>query len=401
MGFLLRRAMMAGGVPPGYDPYFEQVVSLSDFEGADGAVTFSDQSGSGGGGLFTSASAAALSTARSKYGASSSRFANINAVFTSANNLTFTTGVDFTAEAWVYLDAVGTTQVIWRHGSFSSTGYEFYADSTGALLCYGNSSTILATGASVIPAATWTHCAVTRSGGVWKIWVGGVLQATSGVNNLVLSGRIYFGLGGYSVIGNIDSWRYTSGVARYTTNFTPSTVAFPNSSNQTYATWSPSDKGASITLSGGNLTATQTATNSLVRATLGKSTGKWYWEVTLNTAANEIGIANASASLTQYCGQNTNSWGYYSADGRIYTNNAGGAANAISTTGDVIGCALDMDAGTFTIYRNGAVQANGVSGLTGTIYPAWGNVSADSCTANFGATPFKYTVPAGYNPGLF
>lgn len=163
-----------------------------------------------------------------------------------------------------------------------------------------------------------------------------------------------------------------------------------------YATWNPSDKSGVITLSGGNLSASQTATSALVRATLGKSSGKWYWEVLPTSAANLIGIARASASLTQWCGQNTNSWGYYSADGRIYTNNSPGSTNAAYASGNVIGLALNMDAGTLTFYKNGVAQPYGVSGLTGTIYPAWGDNSADSCTANFGASPFAYTPPTGF-----
>lgn len=48
----------------------------------------------------------------------------------------------------------------------------------------------------------------------------------------------------------------------------------------TYATRNPSDKNANIALSSGNLiaTASNTAWKS-VRATLGKSSGKWYREV--------------------------------------------------------------------------------------------------------------------------
>ncbi len=45
-----------------------------------------------------------------------------------------------------------------------------------------------------------------------------------------------------------------------------------------YATWSPSDKGSNITLTNSNLTATGAASlgaQEQVRATIGKSTGKW------------------------------------------------------------------------------------------------------------------------------
>src|SRR5690606_27738602 len=53
----------------------------------------------------------------------------------------------------------------------------------------------------------------------------------------------------------------------------------------TYATWNPSDKSSLITLSNGNLTATRSGANGnrLVRATIARSTGKEYFEVTVNT----------------------------------------------------------------------------------------------------------------------
>lgn len=178
-------------------------------------------------------------------------------------------------------------------------------------------------------------------------------------------------------------------------------TAASSGATYTYATWNSGDKSGAITLSGGDLSASQTASAALVRATLGKSSGKWYWEVRPTTAANVIGVANASASLTQWCGQNANSWGYYATDGRIYTNNSPGSTNAAYASGDVIGLALDMDAGTLTFYKNGVAQPYGVSGLTGTIYPAWGDNSADACTANFGTSMLKFQPPAGYNAGVF
>lgn len=170
-----------------------------------------------------------------------------------------------------------------------------------------------------------------------------------------------------------------------------------------YATWNPSDKGAAITLSAGNLTLNQTTTAGLVRATLGKSTGKWYWEVTCTSTTNMIGIAKSAAPTSGYCGATADSWGLYGADGKIWTNNAALATvYATYAAGAVISLALDMDAGTLTLYKNGVSLGVVVSSLTGTIYPAWGNAATvDSATTNFGASPFAYPVPVGYNPGLY
>jgi hypothetical protein len=73
--------------------------------------------------------------------------------------------------------------------------------------------------------------------------------------------------------------------------------------------------------------------------------------------------------------------------------------------------ALDMDTGFLWLGWNGKwngtdlslTAANYVaSGVTGTVYAGvsfYDTVLA--FTGNFGSSPFKYAVPAGYNPGLY
>jgi len=175
------------------------------------------------------------------------------------------------------------------------------------------------------------------------------------------------------------------------------------STSVTYATWNPADKGAGMTLSGSNLTAT-VGTPAMVRSTIGKSSGKWYWEVTRGSGSsdNVIGIANSSAGLTSYVGSDANGWGYIGSSGQK-TNNASAAAFGASyTTGDIIGVALDMDTGQVTMYKNNTSQGIMYTGLTGTIYAAFGTGnSGDNVTANFGATALTYSPPGGYNAGLY
>lgn len=175
----------------------------------------------------------------------------------------------------------------------------------------------------------------------------------------------------------------------------------------TYATWNPSDKSTNIALSGGDLTSTQTAfTTGLARSTIGKSSGKWYWEITWSSGNNSLmpGIAKSTAATTDYPGQSADGWGYISFNGNLA--NAGGAMvyGASYPTGTVIGCALDMDAGTFTFYKNNVSQGVAVSSLSGVVYAAIGGNSAAGSrvsVVNFGATALTYTPPSGYNAGLY
>lgn len=170
----------------------------------------------------------------------------------------------------------------------------------------------------------------------------------------------------------------------------------------TFANWNPSDKGTGITLSNSNLTAVNSSgTNQLVRSTIGKSSGKWYWEVKANIVREDIGVANLTESVNTFAGASTNSVGYNNS-GIIFYNSAVLASVASYAANDIIGIALNMTAGTVAFYKNNVLQYT-YSGLTGTQYAAGGGTSNanSSNTANFGATALKYSPPTGFNAGLY
>lgn len=187
----------------------------------------------------------------------------------------------------------------------------------------------------------------------------------------------------------------------------------------TYATWNPADKGTDITLSGGNLVATNTTDNAAtVRATVGKSSGKWYWEITTTGHANQgwlFGIADATTSISGgiTLGGFAKSASIQSGTSLIRAT-GGPTADTLtvvdSANGMIWGLALDMDNGRVYIRRNGVWQNSGgpaagtgffAHDLSGTFYPAqglfWNNMVA---TANFGATTFAHSVPTGFTSGV-
>ena len=207
-----------------------------------------------------------------------------------------------------------------------------------------------------------------------------------------------------------DLSRQTPGVLqqiadyRPTVNDTYAIVAAPVQEAYTSVdatTWNPSDKGAACTLSGNNLIATFTTSAAAVRSTTSKSSGKWYWEITVTNGGSGtvfIGIANSSAGLTTDIGFDANGWSYAS-NGNAYNNAVGAAYGATYTTGDVIGVALDLSAGTLIFYKNGVSQGTAFTGLSGTLFAAASNDGANAMTvtANFGASTLGQTVPAGYS----
>lgn len=159
------------------------------------------------------------------------------------------------------------------------------------------------------------------------------------------------------------------------------------------ATWNPSDTQGG-TLSNGNLTYAYTNHNtSNVRATIGKATGKWYWEIHLDSSNVSsywhVGVWRLSKPITDYM---------YNTEGERRVS-SGGAGQ-----GHTYGLALDCDNNALYIYDNNSLAFT-VSLTAGqTWYPVSGddNSSAASThTANFGASTFTYTPPSGYNPGLY
>ena len=169
----------------------------------------------------------------------------------------------------------------------------------------------------------------------------------------------------------------------------------------TTMTWNSADKNASITLSSGDLTATATAAAQLVRATVGKSSGKWYFEILVTEAKvfGCAGIAKIGTSTSTYVGADSDSYGY--ATDFTYSGGASTAASSSISNGDTIGVAVDLDAGKIWFARNGvwldiadpaAGTSERYSGLSGTYYPA-SSPGATSHTINASLT---YSPPSGF-----
>jgi hypothetical protein len=204
-------------------------------------------------------------------------------------------------------------------------------------------------------------------------------------------------------------------VASTTANLVVSPAVGP-----TTTSWSYTDKGANLTVSSALVIrgSGPEAQWEIARANLGKSSGKYVFELKANTNGT-----NASCGLSS---GNTPLVGQLGTSGVALGIAGGGATRStmtstLSTTGyscaNTLMFAVDLDAGKgwITSPSVGAnVWAGGGSPQTGT-YPTFrfnpgtvmyptasvNTVYTYTVTANFGATAFTKAVPAGYTAGWY
>jgi hypothetical protein len=139
------------------------------------------------------------------------------------------------------------------------------------------------------------------------------------------------------------------------------------------------------------------ATKQAAIATIGVTTGKWYYEGTVTSNNPGLGF---SSELFYNSQRGTIRITYFSGS---LANSAGITATgspATFTNGDVIAVAYDADAGTATVYKNNVSQGTFSGIAIGTaLFPYVEPNTADSGSGvsfNFGQRPFAYTPPGGF-----
>jgi hypothetical protein len=189
---------------------------------------------------------AQISTSVKKYGSASMYFDGSGdyLLMQASPQYFFGTG-NFTIEFWYY--KAGTPETSAR--LFQTRNGDVYAginiasnvsgsepNNIGLYLSSNGSSYDIASNSSAwtVSDSTWTHICLVRNGSTFTAYKNGIAQTT-----VTSSASLYYSasdtpiIGGQagasrSINGYIDDFRITRGVARYTTNFTPPTAAFPN-----------------------------------------------------------------------------------------------------------------------------------------------------------------------------
>jgi len=170
-----------------------------------------------------------------------------------------------------------------------------------------------------------------------------------------------------------------------------------------FAVVNPLDVAPSIsTISNGNLkVVTPSSGGGACRATMSVSSGKWYWEATptANATFVQFGIVSPDVKLESYL--ESCQTALYFISGNKGTGPSGSNTPYGSTiaNNDVVGIALDMDAGTLTFYKNGSSMGTAFTGISGTYTAGFGdsaNTVSTTIEVNFGQRPFAYTPPTGF-----
>lgn len=154
----------------------------------------------------------------------------------------------------------------------------------------------------------------------------------------------------------------------------------------------------------GNLECASTSTNNRRRATtMCFSSGKWYAEFTIDSLISGtlyIGLIESGDTTEngRVGDNNGNFTGYAYLSGGQKRNGSNSSYGASYVQGDIIGVAIDLDAGNLVFYKNGVSQGTAFTGITGTFLFAVSFNNANNATfrANFGSQSFSYSVPAGH-----
>ena len=201
---------------------------------------------------------------------------------------------------------------------------------------------------------------------------------------------------------------------------------------KTYATWDPTKPNTDWIFSNGNLTLSQTTnTTANMIATIGKSSGKWYWEINWSSGSGfgvAMGVMNNITNINHgYICYNPGyafiqflDTTYFATNGITvgfspYSGGGGPSPYGFGAPLDVYSLALDISSGTGTlhVYKNGTLLNSDppATGITGTIYPAVSTYAGNQVgfIANFGqntwdsrTTTIRATLTSnGYNMGLY
>jgi len=210
--------------------------ALLHFEGANNSTYIRDESGK----IWTRTGSAVISTTTKKFGVSCGKFTGINDGFDSADSPDWqldggSNSNQWTVDFWVNFGDLsnGTYPLPWGQYDDAGNMMLFYAACTegfwGFEVWKAGVQTTMLTFYDSITTNTWYHIALVKQGTTgYKLFRGGTqVDATLTDIDPLPNLTSAFGIG--TLVGYMDEFRVSKGIARWTSNFTPPTAKYGTS----------------------------------------------------------------------------------------------------------------------------------------------------------------------------
>ena len=172
-----------------------------------------------------------------------------------------------------------------------------------------------------------------------------------------------------------------------------------------YCVLNPLSTASVFSITNGNLTASSSTSTGTQPASFFLTSGKWYWESIGNAYAGAVCGLSGARFTGSISVAGSNGIGYWEGGLVYWDGGNSGAGPASYTSSDVIGVALNMDAGTVAFYKNNSLQFTATFGsgtvpnLSSGCFPCYNqgqSGSTKTANFNFGQRPFAYTPPSGF-----
>ena len=373
----------------------------------------------------------ATTDATAYYGGVALFNSNSQNLTTSSSNFDFgghSNPTNFTVEMWFYTTQNKDYSALYdtRTSASDSNGYTITIDNDGEIYMYGDGGFRCRSGTGAIKENQWYHVALQRNTNTFELFLDGVLLSSVSHNMHPSNNGQYIGNNGWNngdpFKGYIQDVRVYA-TRKYTGDFIVTRPKFPASDIDSfvdsptsygedtglggevrgnYATMNPltnQDYGyGSWTLTQGNLHAAATnGSDNRIGATMGASSGKWYWEVEELSSNASAGLGINKEPNDYHDAWTTGDYVIYQNSGDKHINGTGSSYGNSYTAGDVIGVQWDADNGAIYFWKNGTLQNSGTAaktGMSGIYTPCLASTSSGTSnefSINFGQRPFKYT----------
>jgi hypothetical protein len=215
---------------PLYDNYTKLLIHA---DGTNGSTTIADSEVTPK--SLTANGNAAISTVKSKFGGSSVFFDGNGDYLSSPASTDWNLGGDWTIDLWLFPTSFHTSNMFpetYFNTLFSyipASGWlQVFLNGTGQVKISSQAQGEQTWTNQTVPMYQWTHLAIVSSSTSVTVYINGVSQGSKTITTPSSSGAIQIGWDGNperEFTGYMDEFRISKGIARWTSDFTPPTVA--------------------------------------------------------------------------------------------------------------------------------------------------------------------------------